>query len=182
MALFQPHINLYMFIKNKILEGKLNNTLKLFYSEEFSTIEKPPQFVCPDFVPSQVYANINIEQLLENAGKDYSDIFLWSNSLCSCKQNEILIYNRVELYLNLIGGNKFFSEIVWSDELSLYVIKVVLNVGTSSIYINGFETGYSEGQSYTPYFWHITPLICITLGTNIYLKLDYVFALPPSCE
>lgn len=186
MALLQLHKNFYSYIKNKFMSGELNNYLSLFYSDQFSSIEKPPQYVCPDFVSPQSIITVNISQILSQANKQFSDIFVPGISFCKCsgKEEYIQFENKVELYLHLVGSNLQQVQIEWSDKLLLYLIKIQLNAVNTVFYINGFETGYYDqnNNSYTPYFWHITPLVCLTNGTDIYLKLDYIFSLPPSCE
>lgn len=185
MAIFQLHSNYYNYLTNQFMNGSVNTHLRLSFNENFGNIDTPPHFICPNASVSQVLRTINIQQLLNQNSLDYSDLFQKVQNICKCQNSEIPVNNEVDLYIKIqgiLGGTN--SETIVEDPEFGYILKIVFGIPDSitQIMLNTFETGTISNTHFSTYFFHISPLICISAGTDILLKLEYIFTLPPSCE
>jgi len=185
MALFEPLKEFYKFTTEYFHIGAFNNYIRIQFDPNLSNISQPPQFACLDYTGVQSIIDINVAQLLQQSNKNYYDIFYIMRKWCKCKEDLIVEYC-VDLYFNLVGvssGSNIIT-IETDPELGVNLIKIVrvFPTANSFFYINSFLTGNYSNNIFTPYFIHITPIICFSSDTNFKLKLEYKFALPPICE
>jgi len=185
MAIFEPLKQFYHDFLAQFHNGTWNNYIRIQFDNSLSNEIQPPRFTCPDYTGVQSICDINIEQLLQQSNKHYWDIFYIMRKWCKCEENLLIEYS-VDLYFNFVGipsGSNSIS-IVTDPELNINLIKIVQVFPNPSdyFYINSFLTGTYVDNNFIPYFIHITPLICFSQNTDIKLKLEYKFSLPPICE
>ncbi len=186
-ALFQLNKEFYERLTNRLVyslySGQISkdldgiNYLKINYSPSAGTELNPPQFICEG-----TSLNVIAEGRIDNIADINKTIILNSNT-CSC--NDSSYQNEILFKLNLNGQTGAWQVINRAQPPAEdYYLQINFGVPSGeSRYINIFEYGYYDEvlAVFHSYFYIITPIICITSTTNIFLILNTTFELPPNC-
>lgn len=189
MAIFQAHKNFYEYLIDLLTNRTSTiyslNTLKMTYSDIVGDVSNPPSEVCPSLDQFSEYRKtLDLDALASGAGVSLDDVLIKQSSPCNCDDTIIDVYNEFVLYLKIEGTSTTPSDAIEFDaETGQYIVHTQLQI-TNSLdvyYLNVFELGYTSGTSYTPLFWHFTPLICIGDGSLVLIRLNGTFSLPNLC-